>query len=211
MILQEQNWALVAFFFLQSLMKEAKVGCCANKNSCLSNWINLQLLVCSVKLANEVLIYCIFTVKQGYNTIKRNSTQSTVTIPFERTFRDLDTNRPTGEEDLAQFNFCGCGWPQHLLIPKGTAEGMLCELFVMISNYDDDKVEQNIEGACNDAGSYCGIKDKLYPDRRSMGYPFDRLPREGVSTLEKFLTSNMRVTNITINFKEKTVARKENS
>lgn len=80
------------------------------------------------------------TVKQGRNTILRESTQSSLTIPFERTFRDLDTNRPEGGDALAQFNFCGCGWPQHMLIPVGKPEGMPCQLFVMISNYADDRV-----------------------------------------------------------------------
>ena len=96
-----------------------------------------------------------------------------------------------------------------MLIPKGTVEGMAGELFVMISNYGDDKVDQNIDGVCSDAGSFCGIKDKLYPDRRSMGYPFDRLPREGVNNLQQFLTPNMRVANVTINFKDKTFKPKE--
>ncbi|XP_023012803.2 phenoloxidase 1 [Leptinotarsa decemlineata] len=143
-----------------------------------------------------------FTVnlKQGKNTINRSSTQSSVTIPFNRTFRDLDNNRPTGGENLAQFNFCGCGWPQHMLTPMGNSEGMQCQLFVMISNYADDRIEQSIEGACNDADSFCGIKDKLYPDRRSMGYPFDRQPRSGVDTLQQFLTPNMRVQDVVIKF-----------
>jgi hypothetical protein len=79
-------------------------------------------------------------VKPNSNTIERKSTDSSVTIPFEQTFPDLESNRSTEKEGLNQNNFCGCGWPQHILIPKGTPEGMPCELFVMISNYDDDKL-----------------------------------------------------------------------
>lgn len=111
---------------------------------------------------------------------------------------------------MAQFNFCGCGWPQHMLIPKGAPEGVACQLFVMISDYKDDKIEQNTEGVCNDADSYCGIKDKLYPDRRSMGYPFDREPREGVDTLQQFLTPNMRVQDCTIRFENRTFKPRNN-
>lgn len=144
-------------------------------------------------------------MKQGQNTITRNSTESSVTIPFERTFRNLDANRPQGGDALAQFNFCGCGWPQHMLIPKGNAEGYKCQLFVMISNYNDDRIEQDTQGECNDASSYCGLKDKLYPDRRSMGYPFDRVPRDGVSTLQEFLTPNMRVQDVDIVFTGRTL------
>lgn len=79
-------------------------------------------------------------MRSGQNTIQRQSTDSSVTIPFERSFRNLEANRPTGGDALEQFNFCGCGWPQHMLIPKGTPEGFNCHLFVMISNYADDRV-----------------------------------------------------------------------
>ncbi|GLV31116.1 Prophenoloxidase 2 [Carabus blaptoides fortunei] len=143
------------------------------------------------------------TLRQGVNTIVRRSTDSSVTIPFERTFRDLDTQRPAeGDDALAEFNFCGCGWPQHMLLPRGTPEGYPCQLFVMISNYEDDKVEQNIEGRCNDAYAFCGIKDRLYPDRRPMGFPFDRIAAAGVDTMAQFLTPNMRVQDVNIKFND---------
>ncbi|XP_075170477.1 phenoloxidase 2-like [Haematobia irritans] len=135
----------------------------------------------------------------GQNTIRRRSTESSVTIPFERTFRNLDSNRPgEGSPEELEFNFCGCGWPQHMLIPKGLPEGMRCELFVMVSNYEDDRVDQDLVGACSDAASYCGVRDRLYPDRRPMGYPFDRLPRQGADRLAAFLTPNMSIVDVTI-------------
>lgn len=113
---------------------------------------------------------CDFTVNPGPNLIRRASTDSSVTIPFERTFRDLATNRPganTPEE--AAFNLCGCGWPQHMLLPKGTeGSGLECELFVMVSNYEDDRIDQTLVGDCNDASSFCGVRDRLYPDLRPM-------------------------------------------
>ncbi|GJQ85379.1 PPO1 [Trypoxylus dichotomus] len=145
------------------------------------------------------------TLRQGNNKITRNSTQSSVTIPFERTFRDLDTNRPAEGEELNIFNFCGCGWPHHLLVPKGTPEGFTAQLFVMISNYADDKVEQDTSGACNDAESYCGIRGGKYPDKRSMGFPFDRVGRPRAETLQRFLTGNMAVQNCKIVHSNKTV------
>lgn len=81
-----------------------------------------------------------FVVRPGLNNIERSSTESTVTIPFERTFRNVDLNRPIGGDSLEQFNFCGCGWPQHLLIPKGNKAGFPMDLFVMISDYAGDAV-----------------------------------------------------------------------
>nr|BBM95985.1 tyrosinase 2 [Plautia stali] len=150
-----------------------------------------------------------FTVnlKTGKNTITRKSAESSVTIPFEKTFRNLDNQRPAAGVQLEQFNYCGCGWPQHMLICKGTSEGYACQLFVMISDFKDDRVEDNNQGdnRCADAVSYCGIRNKMYPDKRSMGFPFDRQPREGVDTIEQFLTPNMRIVDVAVHHTNTTV------
>ena len=130
-----------------------------------------------------------------------------MTIPFERTFRNLDNSRPTGTADLEAYNFCGCGWPQHMLIPKGTGDGLRCQLFVMVSNYEQDRVDQDLVGTCNDAASYCGVRDRLYPDQRAMGYPFDRLARQGSDRTATFLTPNMGLTECTIVHTDQTRTR----
>lgn len=147
----------------------------------------------------------------GENLIRRRSTDSSVTIPFERTFRDVDTNRPgAGTTEEEAFNFCGCGWPQHMLVPKGLpGPGLASDLFVMISNINDDRVEQSLVGTCNDAASFCGVRDRLYPDRRSMGYPFDRLARSGVERLQQFLTPNMATIQCTITHTDRTVQQQK--
>ncbi|XP_055691212.1 phenoloxidase 2-like [Lutzomyia longipalpis] len=136
----------------------------------------------------------VISCRPGANTIRRRSTESNLTIPFERTFQDLDATPPAGTDAQQQFTFCGCGWPQHMLIPKGTPQGLACQLFVMLSNYLDDRVEQDLVGTCNDAFEFCGVRNRRYPDRKPMGYPFDRLPRDGVDDLNGFLTPNMTVT-----------------
>ncbi|XP_046834983.1 phenoloxidase 1-like [Vespa crabro] len=150
-----------------------------------------------------------FTVmlRPGQNNIERNSNQSSLTIPFERTFRNVDENRPISGDSLEQFNFCGCGWPQHLLIPKGSKAGYPMDLFIMISDYTGDAVEQEESSGCKDAASFCGLRDRKYPDARPMGYPFDRRPRAGVDNLTQFLTGNMAVTTVTINFTDSVVPR----
>nr|CAD7257151.1 unnamed protein product [Timema shepardi] len=143
------------------------------------------------------------TLKPKTNLIERRSEESSVTIPFERTFRNLEAGRPTAAGDaMEQFNYCGCGWPQHMLLPKGNAEGFPSQLFVMVSDYEGDKasINQQNDGACADASSYCGIRDKLYPDKRNMDYPFDRQPRENVNTTQQFLTPNMMLQDVTIRF-----------
>jgi hypothetical protein len=71
--------------------------------------------------------------------------ESSVTIPHEATYRNLDNNRPADNTAEAEaFNFCGCGWPQNLLIPKGSAEGLQCQLFVMVSDGTIDQVHIGI-------------------------------------------------------------------
>lgn len=42
------------------------------------------------------------------------------------------------ENDL--FNFCGCGWPQHMLLPRGKQEGMDFQLLVMVTDWKLDQV-----------------------------------------------------------------------
>lgn len=82
----------------------------------------------------------------GENRVQRRSTESSVTIPYEQTFRGSGTSNEEGTKEDEQFKFCGCGWPQHMLIPKGTkGKGMSCDLFVMISNHKDDAVQQVCE------------------------------------------------------------------
>eukprot|EP00099_Drosophila_melanogaster_P013901 NP_476812.1 prophenoloxidase 1 [Drosophila melanogaster] len=144
----------------------------------------------------------------GENTIRRQSTESSVAIPFERSFRPVGADyQPKAADELARFKFCGCGWPQHLLLPKGNAQGMVFDLFVMISDYSQDSVEQpkTPNDACSTAYSFCGLKDKLYPDRRTMGYPFDRrLPNANLTELVGAF-GNMAKTDLRIVFNDRVI------
>ncbi|EAT34245.1 AAEL013499-PA [Aedes aegypti] len=149
------------------------------------------------------------TLNPGANSIVRRSEQSSVTIPYERTFRSVAmSNQPTGAE---QFRFCNCGWPSHLLIPKGTPEGMTFDLFAMISDFTGDTVNQEFDENvdCNDSHSFCGLRDRLYPDRRPMGYPFDRPATGATRTLPDFISSNsnMALANVQIRFTNTVIAR----
>lgn len=81
-------------------------------------------------------------VNPGQNQIRQRSNDSSVTIPYERSFRRIGSQfQPTNPEDKAQFQFCGCGWPQHMLLPKGTLAGTKFDIFVMISDKQQDTVE----------------------------------------------------------------------
>ncbi|XP_014261820.1 phenoloxidase 2 [Cimex lectularius] len=148
-------------------------------------------------------------LKPGTETYYRDSTQSSVTIPFDRTFRDIDAKgQAPGRGQSEEFNFCGCGWPQHLLIAKGQPQGFPCELFLMVSDPKQDRVAGAVEKrACSEAASYCGVRDSKYPDKRSMGFPFDRQPRQGVTSLSEFMTPNMTAADVTIKFSNRVVLR----
>ncbi|XP_001661891.2 phenoloxidase 2 [Aedes aegypti] len=153
------------------------------------------------------------TLNPGVNTIVRRSDQSSVTIPYERTFRAVgNTTQPSDPNALAQFRFCGCGWPQHMLIPKGAAgDGVEFDIFAMVTDYTLDAVDQTSDtlGPCDDAHSFCGLRDKLYPDRRAMGFPFDRKVEASVATLQDFVTpnSNMRTNSLRVRYTNKLIAR----
>lgn len=149
-------------------------------------------------------------MKNGINVIERQSNDSSVTIPFERTFRNLDKRRPTGGSALEDFNFCGCGWPQHMLVPRGNTDGYPMTVFIMISDFRNDAVSQASPTGCADAVSYCGLRDRKYPDAQSMGFPFDRPPQRGVLTIGQFLTPNMAAIDVVIRFTN-TVAPKPRS
>ena len=68
-------------------------------------------------------------------------------------------------------------------------------------------MDQSLVGTCNDAASYCGVRDRLYPDTKAMGYPFDRLSRTGSESLASFMTPNMRVREVNIMHTTRTILR----
>jgi tyrosinase len=75
-------------------------------------------------------------------------------------------------------------------------EGM--EFFLMVTTTDWEKDRVSSDAKCGSM-SFCGAKDS-YPDRRPMGYPFDRpFPdRSIMSTIAAPYHLNMAVRDITI-------------
>jgi hypothetical protein len=106
--------------------------------------------------------------------------------------------RPPGpaprENGHATSAYCQCGWPYNLLLPRGTKEGMPFRLMVMLT---DANLDTRTVGACGSI-SYCGAKDRSYPDRRNMGYPFDRrFDGEIVATLDGMPNAATRTFTVT--------------
>ncbi|RVE50241.1 hypothetical protein evm_005076 [Chilo suppressalis] len=100
-----------------------------------------------------------------------------------------------------------------MLVLRGTQPGMKFTLFVMVSNYELDKVEQanvKCELSCKEASSFCGLRDRLYPDKRNTGFPFDR-PSRTASNIQEFLTPNMAVADVTIRLADVTIQSPRNA
>nr|P02241.3 RecName: Full=Hemocyanin D chain; Short=HcD [Aphonopelma sp.]CAB89499.1 hemocyanin subunit d [Aphonopelma californicum (nom. dub.)] len=134
-------------------------------------------------------------LEPGKNVLVRASGDSSVTLSKVPTFEELES----GNANVNPNEYCSCGWPEHMLVPRGKERGMDFYLFVMLTDYEEDKVqgagEQTI---CSDAVSYCGAKDQKYPDKKAMGYPFDR-PIQ-VRTPSQFKTPNMAFQEIIIQY-----------
>ena len=73
--------------------------------------------------------------------------------------------------------YCECGWPYNLLLPRGTTEGMKFCLLVLATDAAWDRAATDTCGSM----SFCGLRDNRYPDKRSMGYPFERRLAGGAS------------------------------
>ena len=99
--------------------------------------------------------------------ITRKSKDSTVAMqPIPRIKNINDGNLGSSK------SFCGCGWPLNLLIPRGTPTGMKADVFVLVTDWEKDAYDKDAE--FTGGAAYCGKKGKPYPDKRPMGYPFDR-------------------------------------
>ena len=89
---------------------------------------------------------------------------------------------------------------------------MIREYIILIAlslhTENNNKFNYRNEG-CNDSASFCGLRDKLYPDKRSMGFPFDRPSAPAIATLQDFVAqgSNMARNQIQIRFTNTLVNR----
>jgi hypothetical protein len=104
----------------------------------------------------------------GKSVISRSSKLASVVRKPAR--RPDEPQAAAGPNDNPDY--CDCGWPYHLLLPRGKrAPGMKFRLMAMFTDWEIDKVE--VAGKCSSM-SFCGKMNAPYPDRRPMGYPFDR-------------------------------------
>lgn len=95
-------------------MKMIKNGHSKSKDYKWLKWIvvSAERLFNSYSRLNSNGLSLLSTVHLGENIIRRRSSE------YEQTFRNIDNERPpqVGSPDEYAYNFCGCGWPQHLLV-----------------------------------------------------------------------------------------------
>jgi hypothetical protein len=91
--------------------------------------------------------------------------------------------RPSEVGEAASDDLCDCGWPYHMLLPRGTeGDGMPFRLCVVLTDAEQDLLGS--EKRCSSV-SFCGARDSRYPDRKEMGYPFNR-PFKRLSIADTF-------------------------
>lgn len=106
----------------------------------------------------------------------------------------------TGQTLKKSWNACECGLPHTLLLPRGSNEGMMFRLFVILTEGDDLDIPIS---CCHKsdtplpASSYCGSLDVAYPDKRAMGFPFDRPWRKSIAeTVDEYPNMTWRAIQI---------------
>jgi hypothetical protein len=140
----------------------------------------------------------VIKLKNGQNVIRRSSESSSVTIPDRKGFREMikEVNEALAgtREYFVDTKTTGhCGHPHGLLLPKGKVEGMKFKLIVALTNFEADFLPEYTEGTLP-AVSYCGVVGGKNPDKKPLGYPFDRK----IKSWDEFKTDNMKYTEITI-------------
>ncbi|CAL4123208.1 unnamed protein product, partial [Meganyctiphanes norvegica] len=70
---------------------------------------------------------------------------------------------------------CQCGLPHHLLLPRGTKEGMAFNLFVYVTPYSSkEKLSECNDIDCSDLCARHNMKCLGHNDDEAMAFPFDR-------------------------------------
>ncbi|KAJ3212444.1 Polyphenol oxidase 1 [Dinochytrium kinnereticum] len=109
---------------------------------------------------------------------RRMDDASVIRKPAQKTVEQMDDRRDEDDGlDRAGDQYCDCGWPFNMLVPRGTPEGTHFRLAVLATDAKIDRVPT--KSGCGSL-TFCGAKEK-YPDFREMGYPYNRNFPDGIS------------------------------
>jgi hypothetical protein len=119
-----------------------------------SKWMELDKMLVEVPAAGHIVVYRPDT---EFSVIKKAAETGPGSVS-------------DSEGDPSDPNYCDCGWPYTLVLPRGTPDGMLFRLAVFCTDGAHDLVSPSAH--CGSM-SFCGAVER-YPDTRDMGYPFSR-------------------------------------
>ncbi|RHZ77134.1 hypothetical protein Glove_185g55 [Diversispora epigaea] len=92
---------------------------------------------------------------------------------FPKDYEDIAEDVDSNPNYVGYSDYCECGWPFHLVLPRGNPNGLPFKLVVFISSGELDKISSGKK--CGSL-SFCGSQELAgkYPDSKEMGYPFNR-------------------------------------
>jgi hypothetical protein len=70
--------------------------------------------------------------------------------------------------------WCECGLPYRLLLPRGTPNGTAFRFMVMFTDAEEDGLLNEMHDMECGSVSFCGKNDWAWPDKKPMGFPFER-------------------------------------
>ncbi|MBW8521547.1 hypothetical protein K1D78_24410, partial [Escherichia coli] len=116
-------------------------------------------------------------VQAGTHSIRRSGHDSNVVIPDSTSFSELIREADEAVESNSEMHIesgRSCGHPERLLLPKGNTEGLEFWLNVYVTSGDDGAQDDLHVDAHGGTHGYCGVRGEKYPDKRPMGFPFER-------------------------------------
>ena len=122
----------------------------------------------------------VWTFNRGINKFQRSWNDSSYVPRRERglyEIQDISLNATHSDEgDSGILEYSGCGWPKHLLVPKGNPGGFHMNLIVVISKLlkNDAAASTDWDTVSGLSHSLCGAPGAKFPDSRPMAFPFDR-------------------------------------
>jgi len=150
-------------------------------------WIEMDKFLHTLKPDSETVIF-------------RKDTESSV-IKKPAVLDPGTANMNFDPDDIDQTDrACDCGWPYQMILPKGqqVGKGMPFRMMVMLTDAKVDMIEK--EKDCG-SFSFCAARTDAYPDKRPLGYPFNRKFAGGAGGLMNTLSGLDNIAFRTINIK----------
>nr|CAR85697.1 hemocyanin subunit type 1 precursor [Cryptotermes secundus] len=167
------------------------------------DWFGQEIPINEKRLYVIELDKFVAKVNKGATVIQRKSSESSVAIPDRETTKILVRRVDDALQGKATYtvnkDVRHCGYPERLLLPKGKRDGMPFSLFVILTDFDKEKVN-DLPWDYDYGGSisYCGtVSGHKYPDSKPMGFPFDRQINS-----DNFFRSNIYQKDVVITFKD---------